>query len=131
MVAEQVSRKQLRSFGLILAAGFTIISLAPIIRGHSHRNWALVVAIVFGASGLVVPAILKPVFRVWMKLGEVLAWVNTRIILTVLYYALIVPIGFMLRMRGKDPMRLKFDREVETYRIVRQKRQASHLLRPY
>jgi heme/copper-type cytochrome/quinol oxidase subunit 4 len=131
MVAEKTTRKQLRSFGLILAGGFTVIALAPMIRSHSPRSWALVVAILFGTAGLIFPALLRPVYRVWMTIGEVLAWVNTRIILTILYYALIVPIGFMLRMRGKDPMRLKFERDAETYRIIREKRQASHMLHPY
>jgi hypothetical protein len=124
-------KKQLRSFGLILAGGFTVIALGPLIRGHNYRSWALVVAIVFGLAGLIVPMALGPLFGVWMKLGEVLAWINTRIILTILYYGLIVPTGMILRMTGKDPMRLKFERDVDTYRIVRAKRQASHMLRQY
>ena len=126
-----MTRKQLRSFGVILAAGFTVISIAPVIRGHSPRSWGLDVALIFGALGLVFPMVLSPVYRVWMKLAEVLAWVNTRIILTVLYYGLIVPIGWLLRMRGGDPMRLKFDRQANSYRIVREKRHSSHLLHPY
>lgn len=124
-------KKQLRSFGLILAGGFTVIALGPLIRGHNYRSWALVVAIVFGLAGLIVPMALRPLFGVWMKFGEVLAWINTRIILTILYYGLIVPTGMILRMTGKDPMRLKFERNLETYRIVRPKRQASHMLRQY
>ena len=124
-------KKQLRSFGLILAGGFTVIALAPLIRGHNYRSWALVVAIVFGLAGLIVPMALRPLFGGWMKLGEVLAWINTRIILTILYYGLIVPTGMILRFTGKDPMRLKFERDLDTYRIVRPKRQPSHMLRQY
>ena len=132
MAAEKkTTKQQLRSFGLILAGGFSVIGLAPLIRGHNIRIWALAVAVIFGLLGLIVPQILKPVFRVWMALGEVLAWINTRIILTILYYALIVPIGMILRMNGKDPMRLKFDREATTYRIIRNKRQASHMQHMY
>jgi hypothetical protein len=125
------TKKQLRSFGLILAGGFSVIALAPLIRGHNLRSWALVVAAIFGLGGLIVPMALRPLFGVWMAIGEVLAWINTRIILTILYYGLIVPTGMILRMTGKDPMRLKFERDVDTYRIVRTKRQASHMLRQY
>jgi hypothetical protein len=125
------TKKQLRSFGLILAGGFTVIALAPLIRGHNIRTWSLAIAIAFGLLGLIAPQILKPVFRVWMALGEVLAWINTRIILTIVYYALIVPTGVILRLRGKDPMRLKFERDADSYRVVRGKREASHMLRLY
>jgi len=132
MAAEKTTtKKQLRSFGLILAGGFSVIGLAPLIRGHNIRMWALAVALVFGVLGLILPQILKPVYRVWMAFGEVLAWINTRIVLTILYYALIVPIGMILRLNGKDPMRLKFDREATTYRITRGKRQASHMQHMY
>ena len=132
MSAEKTtSKKQLRSFGLILMGGFGLIALAPLIRGHNMRTWSLVIAIVFGVLGLIVPQILKPIFRVWMAFGEVLAWINTRIILTILYYLLIVPTGIILRMQGKDPMRLKFERDADTYRVIRAKREASHMLRLY
>ena len=131
MTGKTVTRKQLRSFGLILAAGFTVIAVVPLIRGHNLRMWALVLGLVLGAIGLVLPAILKPVYRVWMALGEVLAWVNTRVILTLLYYIVIVPTGLILRMTGKDTMRLKFERDAESYRVVRDKREASHMLRQY
>ena len=125
------AKKQLRSFGLILAGGFTVIGLAPLIRHHDYRSWALIVAAVFGLAGLIVPMALKSLFGVWMKFGEVLAWINTRIILPILYYGLIVPTGVIMRFTGKDPMRLKFERDVDTYRIVRPKRQPSHMLRQY
>ena len=131
MAEKTITRKQLRSFGLILAAGFTVIAIVPLIRGHNPRVWALVLALVLGTTGLVLPPILRPLYRVWMALGEILAWVNTRIILTLLYYIVIVPTGLILRMTGKDTMRLKFERDAETYRIVRGKREASHMLRQY
>src|SRR5262245_61186405 len=124
MTAAKVNRQQLRSFGFILAAGFTVVALVPLIRGHSPRSWIFGLAILFGAAGLIVPTVLAPVYRLWMRLGEFLAWVNTRVILTIVYYVLIVPTGLVLRMRGKDPMRLKFEPDAATYRVNRQKRQA-------
>ena len=62
-----------------------------------------------------------------MGVGEALGWVNTRIVLGVLFDGVIVPIGIMLRLRHKDPMRRKFDRAAPSYRILRTKRPASHM----
>jgi Saxitoxin biosynthesis operon protein SxtJ len=58
-------------------------------------------------------------------------WVNSRIILSVVYYILIVPIGVIQRMTGKDAMRRKFEPTAETYKIPRARRPASHMQRQY
>jgi hypothetical protein len=93
--------------------------------------WALVVAFLLAAAAVVVPVVLRPVFRVWMWIGELLGWVNTRIILLLVHYGVIVPIGALLRISGKDLMRLKPDPGADSYRIVRVKRPASHMQRQY
>jgi hypothetical protein len=132
MTQVKIGKSQLRSFGLIVGAGFSIIAVWPIIfRGESPRMWALWIATALAATALTFPLLLRPVFKVWMILGEALGWVNTRIILTLVYYGLIVPMGTMLRMMGKDPMARAFDRQASTYRISRQKRPASHMQRQY
>ena len=86
---------------------------------------------VMAAAALVFPAILKPVFKVWMAIGEALGWLNTRIILTIVYYALLLPIGIALRYAGKDAMLRRFDLGAASYRIKRTKRPASHMQRQY
>ena len=122
----------LRSFGFIVAAGFGVIALWPwVVRGQSVRPWALVIAVPMFTAGLLFPRILKPLFKVWMAVGELLGWVNTRIILTLVFYGLIVPIGSLLRLTKKDPMGRRFDRAAASYRIPRTKRPASHMLRQY
>jgi hypothetical protein len=132
MSIQAIGKKQLRSFGLIVGGAFAVIAVAPaVFSGHSLRLWALVVAFLLAAAALVVPAVLRPVFRVWMRIGELLGWINTRIILLLVYYGVIVPIGALLRMSGKDAMQLKFDPGAESYRIVREKRSASHMQRQY
>jgi hypothetical protein len=65
---------------------------------------------------LILPAALGPVYKVWMKFAEALGWVNTRIILSVVFYVIFVPLGIIMRMFN-DPMRRKFDAAAESYRI--------------
>ena len=111
MRARKIGNSQLRSFGLIVGAGFALIGVAPIVlHRHPVRMWAVVVAVGLLSTALVFPPALKPVFRVWMKVGETLGWVNSRIILSVVYYALMRPIGAVRRVLGHDAMRRKFDR---------------------
>jgi hypothetical protein len=132
MSNQKIGKRELRSFGLIVGGGFAVVALAPaVFRGHSPRLWALVVAFLLAAAALVAPLVLRPIFRAWMWIGELLGWVNTRIILLLVYYVVIVPIGVLLRLTGKDLLHLKFDRQAESYRIIRTKRSASHMQRQY
>src|SRR6266581_5388956 len=110
MREKEIPKRQLRSFGLIVASGFTVIALAPaILRGQGPRIWALTFAIGLTATALIFPLVLKRFFRLWMTVGEMFGWVNTRLILTFTYYGLIVPIGAVFRLTGNDPMRRNFD----------------------
>src|SRR5262249_54266315 len=100
MDKNELGNQKLRSFGLIVAGGFAFIALWPVVRGHNPRTWILGFSLVLSATALVLPSALKPFYRVWMTVGEALGWVNSRIILTVIYYLVIVPIGALQRMTG-------------------------------
>jgi hypothetical protein len=127
-----IDNAQLRGFGFIVAGGFTVIALWPVVlRAEAPRMWALVPALVLFLMALVVPPALRPFYRAWMTVGEALGWVNSRIILGVIYYGLIVPIGAVRRTSGHDPMRRAFDPDAATYRTRREKRPASHMMRQY
>jgi len=122
----------LRSFGFIVAIGFGVIAIWPwLLRGQAVRLWAIAIAVTLFMAGWLFPRTLRPVFKVWMTSGEILGWVNTRIILTLLFYGVIVPIGGLLRLANKDPLERRFDSEAASYRIPRTKRPASHMLRQY
>ena len=100
-------------------------------RGYELRVWAMVVA-----GLLIVPALLRPgslrrVYQSWMTVGEVLGWVNTRLILSVIFFGVFTPIGWVMRLRGQDPMRRRLEPEAETYRVVCQGRPGSHMQRQF
>jgi hypothetical protein len=132
MSANKVDNRQLRSFGLIVATGFAVIALFPaLVRGQSPRIWALALSLVLSGTALAFPPALKPFHRVWMTIGDALGWVNSRIILGLVYYVLIVPIGAIHRLTGNDAMRRKFEPAADTYKIPRTGRPASHMQRQY
>ena len=132
MSAKKTGKSRLRSFGFIVAAGFAIIALWPtLFRSQDPRMWALILGLVLSAMALVCPPALKPFHRAWMTIGETLGWLHSRIMLSVVYYAMIVPVGLARRLLGNDPMRRKFERDAVTYKIARTQRPPSHMRRQY
>jgi hypothetical protein len=108
-----------RSFGVVFAVVFALIAGWPLLSGEGPRWWALAVAAVFALVAMVKPALLAGLNRQWMKLGILLGRIVSPIALGLLFYCVITPIGVALRLAGKDPLRLKFDRGAESYWIRR------------
>ena len=120
--------KELRQFGLLVGGVFSVIGLWPMfLRGEPLRLWAVVVGSLLILLGSLVPTWLAPIHRGWMWVGHVRGWINTRIILGVIFYGLITPIGIVFRMLGKDTMRQSFSDTSSTYRVNRQPRPRSHM----
>jgi len=132
MTKMRTTVKQLRQFGFLVGGIFGAIGLWPMVwRQQSPRQWALALAIALVLPALVAPRILAPVHRAWMAMGEVLAWINTRIILGVVFYAVVTPLGLLMRLISRDPMRRQLDRTCESYRIPCKPRPATHMLRQF
>ena len=124
--------KQYRSFGLVVGGIFAVIGLWPLIRhGESIRLWALIPGSLLVVMGLLLPGYLGPIYKGWMAIGHVLGWINTRIILGVIYYALFTPLGLAMRVWRKDSMRRQYDETTNTYRVLRRPRPAAHMLRQF
>lgn len=95
-----------------------IIGLWPVIlRGESVRIWAVVAAGIFVAQALFLPASLQRLYRGWMTFGHAIGWVNTRILLGLVFYGLVTPMGWVVRMVSNDPMRRAFDPTCQSYRV--------------
>lgn len=127
MSENKPSRTQLRSFSLIFAGFFAIVGFYPLLRHAGPRSWALILAVAFALVGFLSPNLLRWPYAVWMAFGEALGWVTSKVILTVAYFGLFAPAGILMRLLGKDPMNRRFEPELETYRIPRQVRPASHM----
>lgn len=127
-----VTNKQLRSFGLLMGGILGFIGLWPLLfRGDVPHVWVAGTAFLFAALGLVIPRSLSPVFRLWMRIGAILGWINTRIILAIGFYGLFTPIGIVMRMMGKDPLHRAFDSQMPSYRVLRTPRHCKHMSRQY
>jgi len=124
-------RRTLRNFGLLVGGIFLVVGLVPLLRGEGGRVWACTLAGLLILPALVVPGVLRYPYAGWMWLGAVLAWINTRIILSVVFFVLLSPIGALMRLFGRDPMRRKLERSLPTYRVVKVARDQKHFERMF
>jgi hypothetical protein len=129
---EPKSPTDLRSFGLIVGGGFAVIGMWPLIRrGLPPRLWALEIAAALVLAALLYPPVLRYPYRAWMFIGHCLGWVNTRILMTLIFYVLFTPAALVMRAIGRDAMNRKFESSANSYRVAKLPRQASHLSHPF
>ena len=118
---EAVKSSSDRSFGLVFAGFFALLAALGIYYGHTNR-WPiwLGLAVVFALVAFAAPRILAPLNRLWTKFGLLLHTIISPIILAVLFFLCIAPIGLIMRMVGKDPLRLRMEPGAKSYWIVRE-----------
>ena len=129
----EITRTQLRDFGLIMAGGLVLFFglLIPWIWGAEFARWPWIAAAVFAVLGLLVPYVLRPLYQLWLAIGEVLGWINTRILLGVVFFVIIFPIGMFMRLFGYDPMSKRFNPQTKSYRIKSDCAPDERLERPF
>ena len=103
----------------MFAGAFAAIGLLPLIVGGAIRLWALLVGAIFLLAALVFPAVLRPLNRLWLKFGLLLHKIVSPVVLGIMFFLVITPIGLFLRARGKDPLRLKPNPRSSSYWIER------------
>jgi hypothetical protein len=118
--AEQVEGSSDRSFGFVFAVVFVLIGLFPLLKGGATRWWALGIAAVFAVVAVVKPSLLAGFNRQWTKLGILLGKVVSPVALGVMFYFVFTPVGLLMRLSGKDPLRLKREPDAASYWIRRQ-----------
>ncbi len=112
----------LRKFGLTVGTVLLLVGIVLYLTGKSS-------SVIFGGAGvllilfgLILPNILKPLNKIWMTLAVILGWFMSRVILIILFYLIITPIGFLLKIFGGDPLKLKWDDSLSSYWEDREKK---------
>jgi predicted membrane metal-binding protein len=108
-----------RNFGIVFAAVFVTIALWPLIRAEKAHLWLLPIAIIFLAAAFLAPRTLAPLNRLWFRIGILLGKVVTPLVMGVLWLAVLTPIGLLMRLFGRDPLRLKRQPAAKSYWIER------------
>ena len=132
-IAALETPKALRDFGLIMAVMLIVMFgvVLPWLFSFATPYWPFIAAFVFAVGALLKPMLLAPVNRIWLKLSNVLGWINTRLIMGLMYFFLIVPMGLVLRLLGKDPLSNEIMKDAKSYRIISKVRNKEHLEKPF
>lgn len=133
VISDMPNKHELRNFGLLMGALLSLLFglLLPWLWDARWPVWPWAVGVVFVLWGLLVPSTLAPVWRVWMKLAHVLGWINTRILLGLVFYVVVLPLAGALRVVGRDPMARRFDAAAVSYRVPSQPADRHNLEKPF
>ena len=96
-----------RSFGIVFFVVFLIISIWPLLDEKELRYWALIVSIIFLILGILKSNILTPLNKVWFKFGILLGNIISPIIMAFIFFLIVTPTSFIMKIFGKDILNLK------------------------
>lgn len=108
-----------RAFGLVFAVLFTVIGLWPLIDGGPLRWWSIIMAAALVVISTTFPQILAPFNRVWFLFGLLLHKIVSPLVMGMLFYLTVTPTALIMRILGKCPLALSFDKEASSYWIKR------------
>tara|TARA_A100001011_G_C14077541_1_gene743043 strand:+ start:362 stop:742 length:381 start_codon:yes stop_codon:yes gene_type:complete len=110
-----------KGFGLLFFIVFLLIALWPLLNGNSPRIYFFPIAFLFLILGLINSKILTPFNKIWVRFGELLGMVIAPIVMGIIYFIILTPLSFLVRIAGKDLLNLKFSNKIKTYWIKRKK----------
>ena len=129
----ELDRKGLREFGLV-TGGILVLLFGlffPWLLGRPFPYWPWVLGGLLTIWALLAPTTLRRFYQLWMRLALVLSRVTTPIIMSLVFFLVITPIGFIMRIRGYDPMARRLDPNVTSYRVPARKPPRTHMERPF
>ena len=110
-----------RSFGIVFFFVFLIISLWPLINENPLRVWSIFVAIIFLILGLINSKLLTPLNVLWFKFGKLLGSMIAPIVMGIIFFLVITPIGLIMKIFGKDLLNKRYNNKSKSYWINREK----------
>ena len=109
-----------RSFGLLFFVVFFLIGIWPLFNENDYRLWSLIISIIFLILGLLNSKLLNPLNNLWIKFGEILGKIIAPIVMMIVFFIVLTPLSFIVRLFGKDLLKLKFIKK-NSYWINRKK----------
>jgi len=99
-----------KSFGIVFFIFFSIVSVFPLLKDENIRIWSLVVSFIFLVLGVLNSNILSPLNKLWFKFGIFLGKIISPLIMGIIFFLVVTPIGLIMRLLGKDLLNLKFNK---------------------
>jgi hypothetical protein len=109
------SRENLRKFGVTMGIAFLLIFFIMVLRQKNNSTPILIISVLFFSFGFFAPQFLRPVYIAWMDFAFILGWLNTHIILLILFYLIFAPVGICLRLFRIDLLDRRFEKDKASY----------------
>ena len=109
-----------RGFGLLFFVVFFLIGIWPLFKENDYRLWSLIISIIFLILGLLNSKLLKPLNNLWIKFGEILGKIIAPIIMMIVFFIVLTPLSFIVKLFIKDLLKIKFIKN-NSYWIIRKK----------
>ena len=100
-----------KNFGITFFLVFLVVALYPLINNENLRILSLIISLIFLILGLINSKILTPLNKLWFKFGILLGKIISPIVMGIIFFAVVTPIGFFMRIIGKDLLNLKFNND--------------------
>ena len=111
MVNKDIKISSNRSFGLVFFVLFLVIGLWPLINNNEIKIWSIAISVVFLVLGLLNSKLLLPLNKLWFKFGLLLGKIISPLVMVIIFFLVVTPIGYLMRMLKKDLLNLKFNNE--------------------
>ena len=108
-----------KSFGIVFSIVFLLISLWPLLHDEHLRLWSLIISIIFLILGILNSKLLGPLNKIWFKFGIFLGKIVSPLIIGIIFFLVVTPIGLLMRLLGKDLLNLNFNKKIESYWFVK------------
>ena len=100
-----------RSFGIVFFVVFLLVSFFSLINEENIRYWSLYISLIFLILGLINSKILSPLNKIWFKFGIFLGKIISPIVMGIIFFLVVTPIGILMRILKKDLLNLKFNKD--------------------
>ena len=108
---DDIKVSSIRSFGIVFFIVFLLIAIYPLTNKEDIRIWSIIISIIFLVLGLINSKLLTPLNKIWFKFGIFLGKIVSPIIMGIIFFFVVTPIGVLMRIFGKDVLNLKYNND--------------------
>jgi len=114
-----IDNSELRKFGLVVGSVLMLIGVFPVVKGGDLNAYLMIIAAILVVLAILAPAILSPVYKIWVKIGNVLGRINSFLLLSIIFFFILTPIGLISRIFKGNSMRFYKKKNMSSYWIKR------------
>lgn len=133
MNKDKLTKKDLRRFGFLVGTIFLVLfgMILPYLKNRGFIAWPYIVGACFIFPSIIYPMSLKYIHAIWMKIGHVLGYINTRIIAGIMFVFIFTPAGLFMRVIGRDILDRSINKDTKSYRSIVNDYDIAHMERPF